>query len=1361
MDRATPQGPQDPGRGASDELLLALREHGIRERVVEALPDAVVVLDGRGIVADLNRRAAGLLGRSVDERVDGRDVIVPEDGSSLTQVREGPVTVTIHRADGSTTSALARIVPIASEPEPLSLLLLTELRAGYGSDTTPLGGPPAESAGRAVAAGDEERLRRRVERLQAITDAALVHLSLDQLLDALLTRLRHLLGAESATVLLLDHHDRVLRVRATSGLERPVEENVDVPLGAGVAGRIAAGRRAVIIGDVRRARSVSPFLHRRLRSLVGVPILHRGEVTGVLHVGSVQTRRFTEDDVALLEIVAARLAPAIENAQLHEAERVARAAAEEDAARLRLIGEVTEALGTMRPIADVARVAIEHLAPELGCVAASVLLLADDRRTLVTVAALGEDEASPDGGPEGRREIPLETSGPLETCVVEGRAILLGSRRELDDAFPAAAFQPAGASWALLPLVVDGRARGALSLSFPDERRFADHDVELFNAIAHQCAQAMDRSRRYEAERRSAERAADNANRLRLLQSLTARYSRALTPREVAVVTVSEAARSLGARSGVFLVLDEEGMFELQASHGYDERALAAWQRFPADLATPSGDALRTGEIVVASSPEELVARYPLVAGSRTEEPSGPTATIPLIVDERTIGSAAFTFEPGRELIEEDLELLRALGRHAGQALERARLYETERRARRDAEQARERTERLQELAADLVEAESADDVAWVLSEHILAALGASASVVMRPREPDAIEIVASRGYPQETLDRYRALGLDTRVPMTDVIRSERPVWIGSREELADAYPELVERWDRFGRDGAFAAMPLLGGDRILGVVGVQFTEQRTWTDEDRAFLGAIARQCAQAMDRIELRGARQETLAELEREERRFRSLVESTTTIHWTVDPAGAFVEPQPSWASYTGQGWEDHRGFGWVEAFHPDDRASLMEAWVAARDGDSPYVSEARLWHVDSDGYRHTVSRAAQVRDEDGRVVEWIGTIDDVHDRRNEEAARAERERSARDELELAGERLAYLAAASTVLASSLEMEQTLQRLAELAVPRLADWCTVDMLEEDGTIRLVAIAHVDPKKVELAHELRERYPPDPDDASGMPAVLRTGRSFLLEQIPEELLEEAKLRSPELADLVDQLELRSLMTVPIATGDRVLGAMTFVWAESGQTYDREDLSLAEDLAHRAGVAIENARLFEAERAARREEERVRERFQVIAEAGAAMALSLDVRRVVEALASATARRLADVSIVYLLGRGGGIEDFVAAHRDPALEILVRRAPRCACRASRTSAARSPTCCARAKRCSPLGSPSASWRPRRSPKSSGICGSASPRFRRSRSRCRVAAACWGCSRCSGPRATRPSTTTTCSLRRSSPGGQA
>lgn len=279
---------------------------------------------------------------------------------------------------------------------------------------------------------------------------------------------------------------------------------------------------------------------------------------------------------------------------------------------------------------------------------------------------------------------------------------------------------------------------------------------------------------------------------------------------------------------------------------------------------------------------------------------------------------------------------------------------------------------------------------------------------------------------------------------------------------------------------------------------------------------------------------------------------------------------------------------------------------------------------------------------------------------HDMRNEggSSVRADEEGVDREQLALAAlqaasERLAFLAEASEVLASSLEVDETLERLAKLAVPRLADWCAIDMLDAHGTIELVALAHVNPAKVEMARDLRQRYPTDPDATTGAPNVLRTGRSELIEEIPPELIEQALADRPEIADLVRGLQLRSSMVVPLMSGDRVSGAMTFVWAESGRRYTPADLQLAEDLARRASVAIENARLYQLEREARLRETEARARLQILAEAGNAMAASFEVGGILRALTGGASRRICDYSVAFMLGPDGRIADAVGAHRD------------------------------------------------------------------------------------------------------------
>jgi PAS domain S-box-containing protein len=191
--------------------------------------------------------------------------------------------------------------------------------------------------------------------------------------------------------------------------------------------------------------------------------------------------------------------------------------------------------------------------------------------------------------------------------------------------------------------------------------------------------------------------------------------------------------------------------------------------------------------------------------------------------------------------------------------------------------------------------------------------------------------------------------------------------------------------------------------------------------------------------------------------------------------------------------------------------------------------------------------------------------------------------------------ARDRLAFLLRASELLAESLEYEETLRQVADLAVPRIADWCSIELVDPDGVLSQVAVAHVDPDKRRLALELRERYPPDPSASTGTPNVIRSGRTELIEHIDEALLDAALPPGREdLADIVRELGLYSAMTVPLIARERVLGAITFVSAESEHSYTRDDVRFAEDLARRAATAIDTARRFSQQtRAAVRSEER------------------------------------------------------------------------------------------------------------------------------------------------------------------------
>ncbi|WP_437590279.1 ATP-binding protein [Sorangium sp. So ce1000] len=188
----------------------------------------------------------------------------------------------------------------------------------------------------------------------------------------------------------------------------------------------------------------------------------------------------------------------------------------------------------------------------------------------------------------------------------------------------------------------------------------------------------------------------------------------------------------------------------------------------------------------------------------------------------------------------------------------------------------------------------------------------------------------------------------------------------------------------------------------------------------------------------------------------------------------------------------------------------------------------------------------------------------------------------------ELERQQATLRLLSEAGAALSGSLDVASRLAHLTHLAVPTLADWCAVDMLNGDA-IECVAVHHCDPAKIELAERLRAMAPPRPDAPAGVPAVIRTGRSEWMADIPDAAIESAAL-SPEHLRLIRSLGLRSYVVVPLRGRDRTIGALTLVHAESGRRFSEADVALAEELANRLALLIDNARLFQEVDGSRRQ---------------------------------------------------------------------------------------------------------------------------------------------------------------------------
>ncbi len=306
-----------------------------------------------------------------------------------------------------------------------------------------------------------------------------------------------------------------------------------------------------------------------------------------------------------------------------------------------------------------------------------------------------------------------------------------------------------------------------------------------------------------------------------------------------------------------------------------------------------------------------------------------------------------------------------------------------------------------------------------------------------------------------------------------------------------------------------------------------------------------------------------------LRESEQRFRQLADAMPQIVWTARPDGEIDYQNRRWYEFTGLP-ETTGNDGWGRILHPDDAPPAAERWADSLRSGAPFEMEVRLLDRRQQSYRWHLIRTVAVHDEAGAVARWFGTSTDI------------------DEQKRAEESSRFLAEASAALAGVVDYESTLQKVANLAVPYFADWSAVDVANDDGTLRRLAVAHQDPEKIALVHELMRQYPPDPQAPGGAFAVLRTGKPEIVSEITDELLVQGAKDERHLR-LIRSLGLKSYLCVPLVVSGNTLGVLTFATAESGRRYTDADLALATDLAHRAAVAIENTQLYQALRDADR----------------------------------------------------------------------------------------------------------------------------------------------------------------------------
>ena len=474
-----------------------------------------------------------------------------------------------------------------------------------------------------------------------------------------------------------------------------------------------------------------------------------------------------------------------------------------------------------------------------------------------------------------------------------------------------------------------------------------------------------------------------------------------------------------------------------------------------------------------------------------------------------------------------------------------------------DVQAARRRLEGLQELTAQLAGAATQAEVTDLIltaGRNLVDAAAVAAALV----SPDGRELMTLGmvGFSEEIVDDWRRFPMDPPTPMSDTVRSGSAVFLETREDRVALYPHLAHE-----TVFTIGAVPIRGHGRVIGSIAFRFSDDRRLDLEERALMRTIGEYYGQSLDRAQLFEA-----AEAER--RRLEALMDQL--------PVGVAIAEAPSGHviavnQRAAEIWRvPHPGPQPITdvspyiAFHPDGTRFEQSDWPLARSLATGEVIEAAEVEVQfGDGTRGHVSISARpVLDEQGALLGAVTTLVDVTERRR-------RETEAR-----------FIADATDLLTESLDPDETLRRLADIVVPRLADWCAVHMID-GGLLRTVAVAHDDPRKVELAREFDRSHPPDPDAPTGVAHVIRTGESSLIPHITREMLEAAASGDEVVRTIYDELGLRSVLMVPLRARGRILGALSLISSESGRVFDEHDVAFAEDFATHAALAVDNARLY------------------------------------------------------------------------------------------------------------------------------------------------------------------------------------
>ncbi|MBV8067360.1 MAG: GAF domain-containing protein, partial [Candidatus Eremiobacteraeota bacterium] len=297
--------------------------------------------------------------------------------------------------------------------------------------------------------------------------------------------------------------------------------------------------------------------------------------------------------------------------------------------------------------------------------------------------------------------------------------------------------------------------------------------------------------------------------------------------------------------------------------------------------------------------------------------------------------------------------------------------------------------------------------------------------------------------------------------------------------------------------------------------------------------------------------------------------SEIDAIPEIAWIASDAGRIKRFNHKWYEYLGlrrpsKASSDQLERQWIAAIHRDDRRSGLRAFRDGITSRRAFTAELRLRRADGVARWFRVA-VAPVDPARKRGSSWIAICTDIDDYKRQ------------------GQQVAFIAKAGEVLAESLDLQTTLERLLAIIVPEFGDWAAIDLFDDSDRLKTVAAIHADSRKMPLVKRLVGRHNHDPKVEPSIAAILRKNQPVILREVRDEQIKRAA--APRLLEVIRALAPHSAVTIPLRTRGRTIGSLVAYWAQTPRRYAQEDLPLFEELTKRAAVAIENARLYERER--------------------------------------------------------------------------------------------------------------------------------------------------------------------------------